>query len=213
MLPETPYQTAGVLFVLVFVVQTLHRKRFGWLLAASVLWFAAMAAAVWQLSQNRILMHDGSLLLTAMEWSMAAAHGFVFLASAVFFAGCIKKQPETRPTAWSNTRGDVFLTLLAVSGLLMHAAFFTLSAIIWYHLPTGMSVFYPAQLLQLYLFDPVNWYGCQAVLMGLFYLHRTWLGNGRADMFTLPQLSSGFLLALFWQYLYVVLNLAALFMR
>lgn len=213
MLPETPYQAAGVLFVLIFTVQTLHRKRFGWLLAASLLWFAAMAAAVWQLSQSRILMHDGSLLLTAMEWSMAAAHGFVFIASVVFFAGSIKKLPESNPPAWANTRGDVFLTLLAVSGVLMHAAFALLSAATWYHYPDGMSVFYPAQLLQLYLFDPINWYGCQAVLMGLFYLHRTWLGNGRADTFTLSQLSSGFLLALIWQYFYLVLNLTDLLMH
>lgn len=212
MLPETPYQAAGALFVLAFAAQALHRRRFGWLLAASFLWFAAMGWVVWQLAQSRILIRDASLLTTAMEWSMAGAHGFVFLASAVFFAGAVKRLPQSRPAAWANTRGDVFLTLLAVSGLLMHLAFFILAALAWSLFPQGMSAFYPALLLQLYLFDPINWYACQAVLMALFYLHRTWFGGGRADMFSLPQLSAGLLLALVWQFLYLALHLLGIFM-
>lgn len=212
MLPETPYQIAGTVFVLSFIVQTLHRKRYGWLLAAVFLWLASMAVLLWQWSQSRILVRHPALLADAAEWSMAAAHAFVFLASAVFFASSIRRLPESKPAAWANTRGDVFLTLFAVSGLLMHAAFLILAAATWYQFPDGMSAFYPPLLLQLYLLDPINWYACQAVLMALFYVHRSYLGGGRADVFTLPQLNGGLLLALAWQFIYLVLNLAGTFM-
>lgn len=212
MLPHTPEQTAAAAFVLLFAVQTLHRRRFGWLMTASLLWLLSLCAAVWWLSSSPILLHDGSLFVHAMELSLLLAHGYVFVSGLLFLATAFKKQPENRPAYWFNTRGDVFLTLLAISGLMMHAAFVLLALITTFQYPQGMSVFYPALLLQLYAFDPINWYGCQALLMALFYLHRLLFG-GRADGFSLSQISLGLLLALVWQYLYTAFALAGLFVR
>lgn len=181
------------LFVLLFAVQALRRHQFNWFWFAVAIWLA-------------LGLFSGSVLpniLGITEWFNAyLAHFYVFLGSIFFFLNGTFRLPE-RVATWQAPQAGGYLTLLAVSGLCVHLAFGALLILTWWVYPQGYSAMLPAQLLAMYVFDPMFWYGAQALLMLLFALHRQIRRDGM-DVFSLAQIQVGMLLALLWQTLYVM---------
>lgn len=182
-----------ILFVLLFFVQTLRRHQFNWFWFAVAIWLALGLLSARILPNVLGITHLTNAYLT---------HFYVFVGSVFFFLNSTFRLPE-RPATWQAPQAGGYLTLLAVSGLCLHLAFGMMLILTWWVYPQGYSAMLPAKLLAMYVFDPMFWYGAQALLMLLFALHRQ-IRRDRFDVFSLAQIQAGVLLALLWQTLYVM---------
>ena len=180
-------------YIAVFVVFAYRAGEFQWLWGSVLLWlgFGAIGA--------RLL--PGLWGITHLS-ALYMPHFYIALASLFFLVPRWQKMPEKH--RWQLSGGQAFLSLFALSGMLMSVVFALLLAMVWYRFPTGITPYVLPALLQMYLFEPVYWVCMQSVLMPLFYLHRVVIEKQPANCFSRRQLQLGFLLALFFQMAFVV---------
>lgn len=179
------------LFTLIFIVQTMRRHQFQWL------WFAV---AVWLslgILSGRVLPH----ILGITTWTnLYLVHFYAFLGSVFFFINSVEKlpKPENKQNAaqmWHSPKAGVWLTLFALSGLVMHVAFLIWSVLVWWVYPEGYTSLLLIRLLFLYVSEPVYWYSLQLLIMLIFALHRLMVREA-LHVFSLPQLQMGLMLCL-----------------
>ncbi len=180
-------------YIAVFLVAAFKAGELQWLWGSIALWAgfgiigARLLPGVWGIT------HLSTLYMP---------HLYITLASLFFFVLRWKKQPGRAGRYVAESGG--FISLFAVSGALMTLVFAALLAMVWYRFPTGITPYVLPALLQMYAFKPVYWICTQAVLMLIFYLHRSRIMREPANHFSGKQLQSGILLALLFQTAYVI---------
>ncbi|MCP2039685.1 hypothetical protein L1281_000255 [Neisseria sp. HSC-16F19] len=184
-----------------FVSQTLLRRQWLWLGGAVLLWWLGA------LYSGRLL---PGIFGTHKIANLYVPYLYITLASAWPLLTGWRRSGDGKGRCLKT--GSVYLSLLAVSGLVQHLAFGALVLLTAYHYPGGVSLYVWPNLLQQYLLQPTVWIVSQWLLMALFYLHRQLLGQ-EADRFSLLQLQSGFLLMLVWPAWLLFADLAAFVAR
>ncbi|UOO82833.1 hypothetical protein LVJ83_05070 [Uruburuella testudinis] len=179
-------------YIGVFVIAAYKAGEFQWLWGSILLWLGFGIAGARLLPGIWGITHWIPLYLP---------HFYITLASLFFFTNHWQKLPQG---ARHTGQGNVFLSLFAVSGLQMTLVFALLLLLVWYRFPAGITPYVLPALLQMYVFKPVYWMMAQAVMMGLFYLHRSHIMKEPANRFSRRQLQMGWLLALFFQAAWVV---------
>jgi putative membrane protein len=114
-----------------------------------------------------------------------------------FFAFHWKKQADTG--FWQADLQHPFLSVFAVSNVLMTLAFVSIAAILYFLLPGRSLAFTFPALLKLYALKPVYWFVLQFVMMAVFYLHRKNIAKQSPAVFSKAQLRLGWLMALVMQ--------------
>lgn len=180
-------------YITIFLVAAYKAGEFQWLWGSILLWAgfgivgARLLPGVWGIT------HLSTLYMP---------HFYIALASLFFFANRWKRLPEKR--GWHAEGGNGFLSLFAVSGLLMLLVFAVLLVMVWYRFPGGITPYVLPALLQMYAFKPVYWISAQAALMLVFYLHRHTIMHEPVNWFSNRQLQLGLLTALLFQTAYIV---------
>ena len=93
-------------------------------------------------------------------------HFYLTVASVFFFAFHWKKQADT--DFWQADLRHPFLSVFAVSNVLMTLAFVSIIAILYFMLPSRSLAFTLPALLKLYALKPVYWFILQFVIMAVF---------------------------------------------
>lgn len=186
-------------YALVFLTAAFRAGQFQWLWGSVLLWagFGIMGA--------RLL--PGIWGITHMA-PLYIPHFYIVPASLFFFVNHWKKIPDAK--MWHAEGAGGFISLFAVSGMLMSMVSAALALMIYGRFPGGITPYILPALLQMYALQPHYWFGMQAVIMLVFFLHRRVLSGGTANRFSSRQLQSGFLLALLFQTAFVIATLYGL---
>lgn len=129
--------------------------------------------------------------------SLLIPYFYITLAGLVFLIRCGTKEVEYQ--IWQINLHHVFLSLFAVSNILLSFSFLFLVAITYYHYPSGLTLFIAPALLEMYVLNPIYWVGMQALIMAIFYVHRCVIMGQPANWLSNRQLQGGFLLSLIFQ--------------
>lgn len=190
-MPDSADLCCLLIYIAVFLYGTFKAGLFQWLWGSVLLWLAS-----------------GILMSTVLPGMAGITHATAFyipqfyiaVASVFFFVHQWRRMPAKN--MWETGTG-VFVSLFAVSGVLMHFAFFCLLGLVLLNYPGGISAYILPALLQMYVFEPLYWIGMQILIMLLFYIHRVLLEKHKGSFFSLGQLQGGFLLALVYQIVWV----------
>lgn len=156
-------------FIAIFCIQTMRKQQFQWLWFSVVVWLALGLFSAYILPNVMGITEMANLYL---------AHGYAFLGSIFFFLNAVERVPqpengERKFTKWHSPKAGNWLTLFAVSGLVMHSAFIVLTILVWLQYPAGFTPILFARLWSLYMLNPLYWYAIQSLLMFLMVWHRT----------------------------------------
>lgn len=178
-------------FIAIFCIQTMRRQQFQWL------WFSVVVWLVFGLFSAHIL--PNVMGITEMP-NLYLAHGYAFLGSIFFFLNAVERVPqpensERKFMTWHSPSAGKWLTLFAVSGAVMHAAFLLLAGLVWLQYPDGYTPILPARLWSLYMLNPLYWYSIQLLMMGLLALHRV-MTRESVGVFSFGQIQAIFLICL-----------------
>ncbi|MFC3875071.1 hypothetical protein [Neisseria musculi] len=178
----------SVVYIAVFFTAAFKAGEFQWLWGSVLLWFG------FGLAGARLLPGIWGIIHLA---PLYPPHLYIIPASLFFFANHWKKVPEKK--MWQAENANGFISLFAVSGMLMGIVSAVLALVVLSRFPAGITPYVLPVLLQLYAFEPAYWFGMQAVIMVVFYLHRKVIAGEAANRFSRLQLQLGFLLALLFQ--------------
>lgn len=176
-------------YISIFFTATYKSDEFQWMWGSILLWLgfgtvgARLIPGIWGITH----------LIT-----LYIPHFYITLASLFFFVNRWKKIPDEK-AMWHAEGSNSFLSLFAVSGMLMTIVSAMLALAVWSRFPAGITPYVFPALLQIYVLKPLYWFGMQAVIMSVFYLHRSYIMHERANRFSSSQLKLGLLLALFLQ--------------
>lgn len=180
------------LVICFFVLNTLRRQLFPWLLFSISAWCCVGIYSKYLMPSVLGITHVSNLFILQF---------YIFLGSAVFFLSNVMRLPdhinekEYTTLTWQSPSAGGWLTTFAVSNLIMHCALITLISLVWLQYPTGHTVILAPKLFQLYALDPIYWFAIQLFIMGLLAIHRLML-HQPTYIFSLQQLYSIFLLTL-----------------
>ena len=181
---------AVVAYGLVFFGLIFRAEMFQWFWASVVLWLGVSILGSQLLPGMWGITHVGPLFIP---------HFYLTFASVFFFAFHWKKQADT--DFWQADLRHPFLSVFAVSNVLMTLAFVSIIAILYFMLPGRSLAFTLPALLKLYALKPVYWFILQFVIMTVFYLHRRSIAKQSPAVFSKAQLRLGWLMALVMQVL------------
>lgn len=156
--------------------------KFQWFWAAVILWLAVGILGAQLLPGLWGITHAGPLFIP---------HFYLTVASVFFF---IEHWQKTDKGLWQADGKHPFLSLFAVTNMLMTSVFTVLCLVVWYAYPSGMSVFAFGALLDFYALRPASWFVLQWVLMAVFCVHRIRIMKQTPSLFSRRQLEIGF----FW---------------
>ena len=183
-------------YITIFFVLSFRARQFQWLWGSILLWLgfgligSRLLPGIWGIT------HISTLYMPQL---------YIVLASVFFFMYEWRKLPQK---GWYKNRScNVLLSLFAVSGVLMHLAYVSLLILIWMMFPGGVTPYVFPAVLELYIFNPINWMMAQFLIIILFYLHRTRVCHQPANQFSFTQLQGGVLLALCFQVAFVIASL------
>lgn len=188
------------IFTAIFCVQAIRKHQFHWLWFAVAVWLTVGGFSAYVLPNVMGITHQANLYLV---------HFYIFIGSIFFFVNDVKRLPtpdregNPRVMTWHSPEVGGWLTLLAVSGVVMHAAFALLAFLLWLKYPEGYTPMFSTRLLFLYVFNPLNWYGLQLVIMALLALHRVMMREP-IHVFSLAQIQMTFLICLTWFFLSIL---------
>ncbi|EGV37231.1 membrane protein [Neisseria weaveri] len=184
------------LYIVVFLAAAFRAGEFQWLWASVLLWLgvgiigAKLLPGIWGITRLSPLY---------------LPHLYVTLGSLFFFLNRWKKTEQ--PGGWHFEGGSVFLSLFAVSNVLLSLVFLLFGVMVWYQFPNGITAYIAAAMLNIYVLKPGYWFIAQAVLMSVFYLHRSVIMKQSPHYFSSKQLNAGLMLAALFQTASIVLNL------
>lgn len=181
-----------LVYICIFLIIAYKEGMFQWLWGSILLWLGL------GLLMGRVL--PGVAGITHVT-AFYVPQFYITVASLFFFVHKWHRLPDKN--MWIADAG-VFVSLFAVSGMLMNAAFLCLLGMVWLNYPGGLSTYILPALLQMYVLEPEYWIGTQALMMILFYLHRVAVEKQPGNVFSLGQLQSGFLLSLLYQTAWIV---------
>lgn len=184
-----------LVYIGVFLYASFKEGMFQWLWASVLLWLGL------SILFGKVL--PGLAGITHIT-AFYVPQFYIAVASLFFFVHKWHRVPGK--SLWIANAG-VFISLFAVTGILMHAAFLCLCSLAWLNYPHGMSAYILPALLQMYALEPEYWIGMQVLLMVLFYLHRVTVEKQPGNVFSLGQLQSGFLLSLLYQVVWVAASM------
>ena len=110
-------------------------------------------------------------------------HVYLIVSSVFFFIGHWCRQPDS--ASYCADERHVFLSLFAVSNLLMALAAASLATLFSLSNLGQIKIYVFPAMLELYVLKPVYWFVLQAVLMAVFYIHRRWLSGQSAARFSM----------------------------
>ncbi|MDO4226128.1 MULTISPECIES: hypothetical protein [Neisseria] len=187
----------SAVYIAVFFTAVFKAGEFQWLWGSVLLWIGFGVAGARLLPGVWGITHLAPLYIP---------HFYITLASLFFFVNHWKRAPEKK--MWQAENANGFISLFAVSGMLMSIVFAALVLMVYSRFPGGITPYVLPALLQLYALKPAYWFGMQAVIMVVFYLHRKVIAGETANRFSSRQLQLGFLLALLFQTACVVAALS-----
>lgn len=179
---------AVVAYGLVFFGLIFRAEMFQWFWASVILWLGVSILGSQLLPGMWGITHVGPLFVP---------HFYLTFASVFFFAFHWKKQADT--DFWQADLQHPFLSVFAVSNVLMTLAFVSIAAILYFLMPGRSLAFTFPALLKLYALKPVYWFVLQLVMMAVFYLHRRSIAKQSPAVFSKAQLRLGWLMALVMQ--------------
>ncbi|MCS4533705.1 hypothetical protein [Neisseria montereyensis] len=180
-------------YITVFLVASYRSGEFQWLWGSVLLWVGFSAAGLRLLPGLWGLTHIAPLYIP---------HFYIALAALFFFVNHWRRSPDKK--IWYAVEADSFISLFAVSSILMSVVSFFLLLIIYSRFPSGITPYVLPAFVQMYALEPGGWFVMQGVVMAIFYLHRTMILKEPANYFSSRQLQLGFLLALIFQTAYIV---------
>lgn len=179
-------------YITVFIVAAFKAGEFQWLWASVLLWLGFSVIGAQLL--------PGILGITYLA-PLYIPHLYIALASLFFFINHWKKLPEKG--WWQAQETNGFISLFAVSGMLMTAVFLLLAFLVYLRFPTGITPYVMPALLQMYALKPAYWFVAQALIMLIFYVHRSLISKEPVTQFSGKQLQAGVLMAFLFQTAYV----------
>lgn len=187
----------SAVYITVFLTAVFRAGEFQWLWGSVLLWIGFGVAGARLLPGVWGITHPAPLYIP---------HLYITLASLFFFVNHWKRVPGKN--MWQAENANGFISLFAVSGMLMSIVSAALVLMVYSRFPGGITPYMLPALLQLYALKPAYWFGMQAVIMVVFYLHRKVIAGETANRFSSRQLQLGFLLALLFQTACVVAALS-----
>ena len=188
-----------VAYVVLFIWQAYRDEQFQWLWGSVLLWIGLGTLGA------RLL--PGVLGITHFA-TLYTPHIYIAIASVFYFANDWQRMPAQN--IWYGRSNSVFISLFAVSGLLMLLSFCTLAGLTLLSYPNSLSAYILPALLQMYLLEPVLWIGMQAILMAVFFVHRVVIEKRPANVFSNKQLQGAFLITLLFQTVWVLASLLSI---
>lgn len=183
---------ALAVYIAVFITAAFKAGQFQWLWASVLLWLGVSTIGA------RLL--PGILGITHLA-PLYIPHFYITLASLFFFINHWKKLPEKG--WWHTQEAGSFISLFAVSGLLMTTVSALFTLLVYMRFPTGITPYVMPALLQMYALKPAYWFVAQGFIMLVFYAHRSLISNESANRFSSKQIQAGILMAFLFQTAYV----------
>lgn len=180
-------------YITIFLVAAYRSGEFQWLWGSVLLWVGFSAVGLRLLPGLWGLTHIAPLYIP---------HFYIALASLFFFVNQWRRFPEGK--MWCAVGSNSFISLFAVSSMLMSLVSFLLLLIVYSRFPIGITPYVLPAFLQMYALEPGGWFVMQGVIMTIFYIHRTIILKEPSNYFSSHQLQLGFFLALIFQTTYIV---------
>ena len=183
-------------YIVLFVAAAFKSGQFQWLWAGILLWLGCSTIGA--------VLLPGILGITYLS-PLYIPHFYITVGSLFFFVNHWQKQPEAG--RWHARDAGGFISLFAVSGMVMTGVFALIALLVYARFPTGITPYVMPVLLQMYALKPVYWFAAQGCIMLVFYLHRSLLAHEPANRFSSRQIQAGILMALVFQTAYIVCEL------
>lgn len=180
-------------YITVFIVAAFKAGEFQWLWASVLLWIGFSTIG------SKLL--PGILGITYLA-PLYIPHFYIALASLFFFINHWEKLSEKG--WWQARQSGGFISLFAVSGMLMSIVFLLLAFLVYSRFPGGITPYVMPALLQMYALKPAYWFAAQGLIMLIFYIHRRLISQEPVNRFSSRQLQAGILMAFLFQTAYVV---------
>lgn len=180
--------TAAALYASLSLFLIFRAHRFQWFWGSVVLWLAVSFLGARLLPGIWGITHVGPLFVP---------HFYLTVASAFFFVDFWRKTSDRQ--YWQADMQHPWLSLFAVSNVLMTLVFAVIVLTVWWQSPTTTTAFLMPAMLSFYALNPIYWFILQLVLMAVFYVDRTIISRRPAAYFSGRQLFWGGWLAFLMQ--------------
>ena len=189
--------------MLLFGLSAWRHKQGHWLLLSVLLWSIFIYFG-WTFLPDYLRWYWLTAIFRSDNYLI---HSYIFVGSLFFWTNNVFRLPERSTDTHTHWRSDagIFLTLLALASLAMHVALGLLALVTWWEFPDGLSVYFAPVLWQLYALQPAMWWLMTLILMFIFLIHRRVMGE-LPDIFSLPQIYGGILLAALFQFGYIIFS-------
>lgn len=185
------------IYIAVFILMTFKAGEFQWLWASILLWLGFGFIGAYLLPYVWSITHLSTIYFPQF---------YMTLASIFFFINHWKR--VSKKSGWQAINTGGFVSLFAVSNMLLTFSLIILLALVWSRYPTGLTPYLFSTLLQMYVFNPIHWICMQAVLMIIFYIHRHYIQHQPVNYFSSRQLQLGLFLSLVFQVAYVIQSIS-----
>lgn len=179
-------------YITVFITAAFRAGQFQWLWGSVLLWLGFSTVGAQLL--------PGILGITYLA-PLYIPHFYIALAGLFFFVNHWKKLPEKG--SWHAQGANGFISLFAVSSMLMTAVSAVIFLLVYSRFPAGITPYVMPALLQMYALKPAYWFAAQGLIMLVFYLHRSVISVEPANRFSSRQLQAGILMAFLFQTAYI----------